>query len=36
MTLFTAAGLLAAWCGDGDVVRATARSYLAWLRTQDE
>ena len=36
MTLFTAAGLLAAWCGDGDVVRATARSYLTWLRTQDE
>lgn len=36
MTLFTAAGLLAAWSGDGDVVRATARSYLAWLRTQDE
>jgi len=36
MTLFTAAGLLAAWCGDGDVVRATARSYLAWLRAQDE
>ena len=36
MTLFTAAALLAAWSGDGDVVRATARSYLAWLRTQDE
>ena len=36
MTLFTAAGLLAAWCGDGDVLRATARAYLYWLRSQDE